>query len=102
MSAPASISGSCFSNRSGSADVVGVHPGDDLVLAGRQPGVERRAEADVVGQLDVGAPAPGWSRPGAAISVGQLLGHRPVLDEHHLGGPAGLLVRRVETKAARR
>ena len=47
MSAPASIRGSCLSNRSGQADVVGVHPGDDLVLGGAQTRVERRAEADV-------------------------------------------------------
>ena len=70
--------------------VVGVHPGHHVVLAGRQPGVQRGPQAAVVLQRHEG------HRHRAALGQllqagGQLLAHRPVPDYHHLvrGAPSG-------------
>ena len=90
MSAPASISGSCLLEPLGEADVVGVHPGDDLVRGGAQSGVEGRAEAEVLRHRDV-LHRDRAGRDQLGDGVRQRVGHGTVLDDHHLRGRAGLL-----------
>ena len=76
----------------GQADVVGVHPGDDLVVAGgrargRGPGRGRRSPS-----ITTWSTGTGLSATSRAIVVGQLVGHRAVLHQHHLVGAPGLVV----------
>ena len=73
-------------------DVVGVHPGHDVVRAGGHPLVEREPEADVRVEREQRGRRRASSRSSAAIARRARVGHRSVLHQHDVVGRPGLVV----------
>ena len=91
MSAPASISGSCLSNRSGALTSSASIRATISWARGAQPGVEGGSEAEVLGQAARASTGTGLAATSSRDLGGELLGDGAVLDQHHLCRPAGLL-----------
>ena len=73
----------------GQADVVGVHPGDDLVVARRQAARPAPARGRRSRRITTWSTGTGLDDDELGDRLGELVGHRAVLHEHHLVGPAG-------------
>ena len=72
------------------ADVVGVHPGDDVVPARGEPGVERRAETEVAVELQH-VDGDGARRGQLRDAVGERRVDGAVPDDHDVVRSAGLV-----------
>jgi hypothetical protein len=81
-------------------DVVGVHPGDDVVLARGQPAVQGGPEASVARQRDE---RHRHRAAGAQLieAFGEFRTHRPVPNDDHLVRPHGLVVDRAAERPAK-
>ena len=80
--------------------VVGVHPGDHVVLARGQPAVKRGPEATVVRQRDE-RHRHRAGLPQFIEALGKLRPHRPIPDDDHLVRPHGLVVDRAAERPAK-